>query len=210
MDKFLFVHADLIAKQICFAIFLYILAFFAKDNHMNQILSINNKIQIKGYHKPIIEIKKGQIVKIKFFYKILFIISIFIITICTLYFIYEWIDKGNKAKLSDILSESFNISTLYSYNNSYNANPTNTYNTDHDFSVIGIIEINKIKVNYPILSHISDELLKISTCRFYGPTPNEVGNLCIAGHNYNDNRFFSKIGQLKNGDIIKLYDAKRN
>ena len=32
------------------------------------------------------------------------------------------------------------------------------------------------------------------------------GNLCIAGHNYVDNKLFSKIYQLELGDLIKIYD----
>lgn len=34
--------------------------------------------------------------------------------------------------------------------------------------------------------------------------PNEKGNLCIAGHNYNDNRFFGKINSLSKNDIIVI------
>ena len=34
----------------------------------------------------------------------------------------------------------------------------------------------------------------------------KFGNLCIAGHNYNDSRFFSKIYKLQNNDIIEIYD----
>lgn len=40
--------------------------------------------------------------------------------------------------------------------------------------------------------------------------PNEVGNLCIAGHNYNSYKFFSKLKDLKIGDIINIYDLSGN
>ena len=73
-----------------------------------------------------------------------------------------------------------------------------------------MIEINSININYPILSDYSEELLKISPCRFYGPMPNEVGNLCIAGHNYNSYKFFSKLKNLKIGDKINIYDLAGN
>ena len=36
--------------------------------------------------------------------------------------------------------------------------------------------------------------------------PNEVGNLCIAGHNYIDNKFFSRLNELSVGDTIEIYD----
>lgn len=75
---------------------------------------------------------------------------------------------------------------------------------DSNFSVIGIVEIPKINISYPILSNINDELLKIAPCRFYGPLPNEIGNLCIAGHNYKNSKFFSRLKELENGDSIKI------
>jgi len=35
--------------------------------------------------------------------------------------------------------------------------------------------------------------------------PNEIGNLCIAGHNYIDNTFFAKISSLEADDEIEIY-----
>ena len=31
--------------------------------------------------------------------------------------------------------------------------------------------------------------------------PNEIGNLCIAGHNYVDYKFFSRVNELEKGDV---------
>ena len=75
--------------------------------------------------------------------------------------------------------------------------------------VIGIIEIKKINIIYPILSEINKDFLKIAPCRFCGPEANVIGNLCIAGHNYKNNSFFSNISQLQNGDIITIYNLNR-
>ena len=36
--------------------------------------------------------------------------------------------------------------------------------------------------------------------------PNKIGNMCIAGHNYNSYKFFSKLKDLKIGDKINIYD----
>ena len=71
---------------------------------------------------------------------------------------------------------------------------------------IGTISIPKINLNYAILNKTTEELLKISPTRFWGKEPNEIGNLCIAGHNYRNNLFFSKVPQLQNGDIIEIKD----
>lgn len=32
------------------------------------------------------------------------------------------------------------------------------------------------------------------------------GNLCIAGHNYDNDKFFSKLNELKKGDKINIYN----
>lgn len=74
------------------------------------------------------------------------------------------------------------------------------------YDIVGIIQIPKIELEYPILSETSDELLKISVCKFWGPNPNEVGNLCIAGHNYTNTRAFSQAYKLQKGDIIEIKD----
>lgn len=35
------------------------------------------------------------------------------------------------------------------------------------------------------------------------------GNLCIAGHNYKNESFFSNLSKLKIGDIIEIHDNNR-
>lgn len=82
------------------------------------------------------------------------------------------------------------------------------------YTRVAEINIPKIGVNYSILSVTTDELLKMSPCRFWGADKdtgvydaNKVGNFCIVGHNYRNKRFFSKVPTLENGDIIELTDA---
>ena len=70
----------------------------------------------------------------------------------------------------------------------------------------GIIEIPKINLYYPVFSHLTEELLKISPCKFYGDSPNVNGNICIAGHNYDNSLFFSKISTLSQNDEIYIFD----
>lgn len=78
------------------------------------------------------------------------------------------------------------------------------------YNYIGYISIPSIDVKYPILSETSVALLKVSVCRFWGGNPNEVGNLCIAGHNYRNKKFFSKVINLQKGDIIEITDLDKN
>ena len=84
-----------------------------------------------------------------------------------------------------------------------------------NYSSIGSIQIPKIKVEYPILAQSNDVKeeeanLKISPVKFFGPNINEIGNLCIAGHNYRNSRFFSKVPTLEYGDIINITDLSGN
>ena len=69
-----------------------------------------------------------------------------------------------------------------------------------------ILSIPCIGISYPVLSETSDELLKISPCYFWGSNPNEVGNFCVVGHNYRNNKFFSKVPNLVDGDEIYITD----
>ena len=74
------------------------------------------------------------------------------------------------------------------------------------YNTVGTVIIPSLGVEYPILSETTDALLKVSVCKFWGCNPNEVGNLCIAGHNYRNKRFFSKVPNLSTGDIIQIKD----
>ena len=135
-------------------------------------------------------------------FKLLFYISFILFFYFSLYFWLSLYISKQKEGISKELLNTFNLERLYSSKNNY----TTVYlNNNQNFFVIGSIEIPSIKINYPILSNTNDELLKISPCRFYGPSTNEIGNLCIAAHNYDDNRFFSNLNKLNVGDEIRIY-----
>ena len=157
---------------------------------MNQILDTN----FKGKHK----INKRFF---KFQFVISFIMFGFFIFLL-IYYIFSW---SNQEKFSKQLIENYDIYKLYSNNRSYNQ--TKTSNNDNLF---GIIEIPKINLYYPVFSNINEEYLKTAPCKMYGNSPNEKGNICIAGHNYNNNMFFSKINTLTVNDEIYLYDISSN
>ena len=94
---------------------------------------------------------------------------------------------------------------------------TTVYRTEsgQEYYTVATINIPSIDCYYPILNTTTDELLKISPTRFWGPKEdygcddaNEVGNFCIVGHNYRNSKFFSKAINLVDGDKIELTDAK--
>lgn len=73
------------------------------------------------------------------------------------------------------------------------------------FEIIGKIEIPKLNVEKYILSETSSKSLKVSVTKVCGPPINEIGNFCIAGHNYN--KVFGKIKTLEKNDQIILTDV---
>jgi LPXTG-site transpeptidase (sortase) family protein len=139
-------------------------------------------------------------------YKIQLVISLIIFITVFLFWLRYYLSTKSEDKFSNSLLNSFNIERIYSNSEGYTVVELDGNST----TVIGIIEIPNINIKYPILSNISDELLKVSPCRFYGPLPNENGNLCIAAHNYDDNRFFGNLHKLNIGDMINIYDSSNN
>lgn len=139
-------------------------------------------------------------------YKIQLTISLTIFIMFFSYWLYSYFNIKHSKDISKSILNTFNISRIYSINEDYTVVELDNNST----FVIGIIEVPKISIKYPILSDISDELLKISPCRFYGPYPNQKGNLCIAAHNYDDNRFFGNLHKLDIGDIVNIYDSSNS
>lgn len=71
---------------------------------------------------------------------------------------------------------------------------------------VAIVRAPKINLEYGVLDHWTNELLKYAPCKYWGGEPNEVGNFCIVGHNYRNDKFFSHVPELVNGDEIELED----
>jgi len=186
---------------------------------MNQIL-ITEKI----YVTP--ELKKKKKI-----YQFAFIISILGISMLSSYYIYAEYDRNKSEEISqDILSgiddttvqkddkiltvilsqgdenqasidtESNQNQESAQKNNQYTAKDGKTYNVD------ATLNIPVLGLNYPVLSETSEALLKVALNKFWGPTPNEVGNYCIVGHNYTNKKMFGKLSEIKNGDVVELTD----
>ena len=87
-------------------------------------------------------------------------------------------------------------------------NKIKTYITSNGqkYDSIGIINIPSLGIEYPILATTSEKTLKVSVTKYWGGNPNEVGNLCITGHNYKNSKFFGKLLSIKQGDIINITD----
>ena len=160
---------------------------------MNQILTPIGQIP-KPYNK-----KTHRI-----FHKLQLLLSIMLFVTSISFYYFKRSQSKKAQNLSQQLVDTFQISRIYS--NQTNEVSLHSENTPNPYSIIGLIEIPKVQVHYPIISEVSDELLKISPCKFYGPAPNTIGNLCIAGHNYDNQTFFSDIPKLSLNDSIFIYD----
>lgn len=171
---------------------------------MNQILKPDIESADDNYVSSVTNSKKFTL------YKFIFFMCLSCTIVFSYFFVKFLINIKTKEKHAESLANQFTLSSLYSNSTDYttNLNQSNTVEDtgEADPFVIGVIKIDKIKIDYPILSSTSDELLTVAPCRFAGPMPNEVGNLCIAGHNYIDNTFFAKITNLDKDDEIAIFD----
>jgi len=74
------------------------------------------------------------------------------------------------------------------------------------YDIVGIIEISKINIEYPIINQTSDETMALSITKFWGNNVNDIGNFTMAGHNYFDGTMFSNTNKLNIEDTIKMTD----
>lgn len=165
---------------------------------MNQILQ--TYLKDKSYKS---NIKKN--LKIQLYFSILLIVFI----IGT--FIYKSIKISKQEKYSKQILENYNIIRIYSNLSSINTETDSSSSknniTSDKQNILGTISIPKLNIQYPVFSNFDNELLKISPCRFFGPNFGENGNICIAGHNYDNNKFFSNIAFLTVNDEIHLSNS---
>lgn len=179
---------------------------------MNQIL-VTEKIYVTPELK-----KKKKIYKIEFF------LSIILICLFSSYYIHAAYDRNKSEEVSQIILAEIKNDNIKEYDNNdpiiiildekVSNNEQNKEEVlekeisigEDTYPIEAIIKIPKIGIDYPVISRTSDELLKISVNKFHGPNPNEIGNYCIVGHNYLNDKMFSRLDELKNGDIAELKD----
>lgn len=78
------------------------------------------------------------------------------------------------------------------------------------YQVIGIIKIEKINIEYPILNESSEVSMNKSIIKFWGDKLNQIGNVTLAGHNNMDGTMFGKLDKLEKEDEIKITDLYNN
>ena len=78
------------------------------------------------------------------------------------------------------------------------------------YPVIAKLEIPKINLETYVISEYSNQALGVSVTKFYGGDPNEIGNFCIAGHNYITKNMFHDLKKLSIGDTFTLVDTNNH
>ena len=140
--------------------------------------------------------------------KLLIILIISIIIGNTLYGIYK------EAKISNVpgkksVENGFSIAEFMTgKDNEEKSEQINLPTTYKGYEVSAQLYIPKINLNTYVLDDKSDEAMWICPTKYYGPEPNEVGNYCIAAHNYDKENMFNHIIELEIGDTIYLSDNK--
>ena len=108
--------------------------------------------------------------------------------------------------IEDNSANTSNTDSTENTNNSYESVEYKASN-GKKYEVIANLNIPSLGIEYPVLSTTSTESLKIALNKYWGPNPNEVGNMVIVGHNYKNTKFFSKLPNIKIGSIIKITDT---
>lgn len=183
---------------------------------MNQIL-----VSDKLYVTPKLKRKKK-------IYRVEFIISLILVVAFIGWFIQSKAEQNQQEKISQEILENIDLpedvttaekeALVVAFNSEQTAvveetpaveevdTASYTDNAGTTYTYESIISIPKIGIKYPVLSETSDELLKISVNKFWGGSPNSVGNYCIVGHNYKSGKMFGKLSQITTGDKVYLQD----
>ena len=74
------------------------------------------------------------------------------------------------------------------------------------YEVDAYLEISKLDLKTEVLKKYTKQGMEVCVSKYWGPNPNEVGNYCIAGHNYITSKMFARLSSLKVGDTINLSD----
>ena len=138
--------------------------------------------------------------------------------------IQEEVEKTKKKAQSEVLTvvlnnaqEDLKVESLESTDNYETLRDKKQTTKDgYSYYTIAKIEIPKLNLSYPIIEgetgseNETEELLKLSPCKLAGPNPNETGNFCVVGHNYRNQRFFSKVPTLEIGEEILITDLTKD
>ncbi len=158
----------------------------------------------------------------KLFFNIIIAITIIALVSIIGYVAYYYIDKHIELKEAEKVIEEFKNEVIVvgieeEPNNEVtetpqpSEQPTSQKNVNvsyKNYSVIGLIEIPKTKVEALIVDSVTPQSITAAVGVLYGAGLNQVGNTVLAAHNYRNGTFFSNNKKLVNGDKIYITDNR--
>lgn len=145
---------------------------------------------------------------------------IIIILITAILFFILFNIQNEESKEQEVTIEKVNskIYENYTNENKKEQSTTNSKNVEKEaieaefkgYKVAGKLYIPKINLETYVLEEYSKQALLTSVTKFYGNEANEIGNFCIAGHNYGTSNMFQNIKKLNINDEIYLTDKNGN
>ena len=118
----------------------------------------------------------------------------------------ENVNTGSGMQEEDTIKDSENTAQ----DTSIHQTKESILTTYKGYPVIAKLEIPKINLETYVISEYSNQALGVSVTKFYGGNPNEVGNFCIAGHNYITKNMFHDLKKLSIGDTFTLVDTNNH
>ena len=76
------------------------------------------------------------------------------------------------------------------------------------YDVCAKLEIPSISLVTNVLKNYSTSALNVSVTKFWGVDPNQIGNFCVAGHNFKNKNMFRNLKKLNVGDRLFVTDEK--
>ena len=76
------------------------------------------------------------------------------------------------------------------------------------YDVCAKLEIPSISLVTNVLKNYSTSALNVSVTKFWGVEPNQIGNFCVAGHNFKNKNMFRNLKKLNVGDKLFVTDEK--
>lgn len=145
----------------------------------------------------------------KMFFNIIFILIIISLISAIGYVAYYYINDYISVKEAEKIVDEFendvivvgigdeNIETGNTQTNEQNQTTNSTNSTKKStskyykgYSMIGSLQIPKVKIKVPIVDKVTPQSISAAVGTLYGPGPNKVGNTVYVAHNYRNRKFF--------------------
>lgn len=145
---------------------------------------------------------------------VIIVLIVILLYIAVSFAIYSNFRERKRKELSndiiDVVDKQIEENKKVEENNESNNIPpkreVNTKVNGINYTVLGKITIDKIRIYQPIVKENTKGAYDVSAVKMSGPDLNTNGNVAIGGHNFMKGKFFIKIMDLVKDDVIKITD----